>query len=143
MSSLVSQIPPASPSLALTHFTNRLAFETDCSDVHASAQAGEVDYVLLDVRTPPAFAAGHVPGAVNLPYRHLTADNLAAYAPDTLFVVYCAGPHCNAVHRAAARLAAQGFAVKEMLGGLTGWINEGFAVSRQASAPMSAGCGCE
>jgi rhodanese-related sulfurtransferase len=142
MPSLVSQIPAAPASMALTHFSNRLAFETDCSDVHASVQAAEVDYVLLDVRAPHAFAAGHVPGAVNLPYRTLTAEHLAAYPCDTLFVVYCAGPHCNAVHRAAARLAAHGFAVKEMIGGITGWLDEGFALSQTGPGEVRLGCEC-
>jgi rhodanese-related sulfurtransferase len=140
MRSLVSLTPAALPSVALMHFSNRLAFETDCSDVYYSQQAGDLDYVLVDVRNAEAFAAGHVPGAINLPHRTLTQDRLAGFAASTLFVVYCAGPHCNAVHRAAVRLAALGYAVKEMLGGITGWLDEGFALT--AGAGAQTGCGC-
>ena len=43
-----------------------------------------------------------------------------------LFVVYCAGPHCNGTHCAAIRLANMGHAVKMMIGGITGWLDEGF-----------------
>jgi rhodanese-related sulfurtransferase len=43
-----------------------------------------------------------------------------------LFVVYCAGPHCNGAARAAVRLAALGRPVKLMAGGITGWLDEGF-----------------
>lgn len=45
---------------------------------------------------------------------------------DTVFVVYCAGPHCNGADKAAYNLSRLGRPVKIMLGGMTGWIDEGF-----------------
>ena len=118
MPSLVREIPAAPSAIALMHFSNRLTFETDCSDVHGSQAAGEVDFILLDVRGPLAFERGHVPGAINVPRRLLSAEGLAAYPKNTLFVVYCAGPHCNGAARAAVRLAAQqGAAVLALQGG--------------------------
>jgi rhodanese-related sulfurtransferase len=48
---------------------------------------------------------------------------------DTLFVVYCAGPHCNATEKAAIRLAKLGRPVKKMIGGITGWLDEGFSLT--------------
>ncbi|WNW09768.1 rhodanese-like domain-containing protein [Pseudomonas sp. DTU_2021_1001937_2_SI_NGA_ILE_001] len=145
MSSLITQTPAASANEALAHFSNRLRFETDCSDVYHSQQAGEIDYVLVDVRGAAAFAAGHVPGALSLPTKTITAERLAAFPADTLFVVYCAGPHCNGVHRAAVRLARLGYAVKEMIGGVTGWLDEGFTLANddggpRASTPISCAC---
>lgn len=134
MRSLIREIPAASPAEALQHFSRRFAFETDCSDVHQSQQAGDVDYVLVDVRGSDAFAKAHVPGAINIPTRTITAEGVADYAPDTLFVVYCAGPHCNGVHRAAIRLASLGFSVKEMIGGLTGWVDEGLPLQGETPA---------
>ena len=125
MTSLPRETPAATPSAALLHFSQRLAFETDCSDVYQSQERGEVDYVLVDVRSHEAYLAGHVPGASNIPTRDITAERMADFPPDTLFVVYCAGPHCNGVHRAATCLAGLGYAVKEMLGGVTGWLDEG------------------
>lgn len=145
MPSLVRQHPAVQPEAALAHFAQRLAFETDCSDVHASQQAGDVDYVLVDVRSEAAYAAGHVPGAINIPHRLMTAEFMAGYPRDTLFVVYCAGPHCNGVHRAAVRLAGLGFAVKEMLGGVTGWLDEGLSLSgaqSQQAARPAISCAC-
>lgn len=146
MPSLVSEIPAASRAEAQAHFGNRLRFETDCSDVHRSQQTGDVDYLLVDVRGPEAYAAGHVPGAINIPTRTITAERLAAFGPSTLFVVYCAGPHCNGVHRAALRLAGLGYGVKEMLGGVTGWLDEGLALVGDGGtqpAPASAiSCAC-
>ena len=51
---------------------------------------------------------------------------MAAYAPETVFVTYCAGPHCNGAAKGAIRLARLGFAVKVMSGGVEGWKDEGF-----------------
>jgi rhodanese-related sulfurtransferase len=82
---------------------------------------------------PAAFAAGHVPGAVNLPHGRIVERNLAPYPADVLFVVYCAGPHCNGADRAAVALARLGRPVKKMIGGVTGWLDEGFELAREPS----------
>jgi len=130
--SAVSSIPFADSAAALAHFSASLTFETDCADVHAALGSDDprsVDFVLLDVRSPAHFSRGHVPGAVNLPHGKIVASKLAGYPPDTLFVTYCAGPHCNGATRAAIRLAQLGRPVKIMIGGMTGWLDEGFAIT--------------
>lgn len=137
MPSLITEHPATSAEQALAHFSQRLRFETDCSDVYHSQQAGQVDYVLVDVRNATAFAAGHVPGAINLPTRTITPERLAAFPANSLFVVYCAGPHCNGVHRAAARLAGLGHSVKEMIGGITGWLDEGLPLAQADEQPAA------
>ncbi|NWA24479.1 rhodanese-like domain-containing protein [Pseudomonas gingeri] len=146
MTSLISETPAATPSAALLHFSRRLAFETDCSDVHYSQERGEIDYVLVDVRSHEAYLAGHVPGASNIPSRDITAERMADFPLDTLFVVYCAGPHCNGVHRAAIRLAGLGYGVKEMIGGVTGWLDEGLSLvgtdSPANALAHSVSCAC-
>ncbi|RQX83699.1 rhodanese-like domain-containing protein [Burkholderia anthina] len=125
----VTDIPAADSPAALAHFDASLRFETDCWDVHDALASGTPDFVLLDVRGPDLFAAGHVPGARNLPHRKIIEGKLAGYPADTLFVVYCAGPHCNGAARAAVRLARLGRPVKLMIGGVTGWLDEGFTLS--------------
>lgn len=124
----VSAIPAASSAEALAHFSASLAFETDCADVHAALTGGAspVDFVLLDVRGPTHFARGHVPGAVSLPHGKIVASKLEDYPMDTLFVTYCAGTHCNGATRGAIRLARLGRPVKIMIGGVMGWLDEGF-----------------
>jgi rhodanese-related sulfurtransferase len=120
----------ADPQTALDHFEKLLSLETDCWDVHEAMKNGDHDFVLLDVRGPQPFQAGHVPGAINLPHGRINERNLGAYASDTLFVVYCGGPHCNGADRAAVNLARLGRKVKKMIGGIEGWKDEGFDLAR-------------
>jgi rhodanese-related sulfurtransferase len=128
MTTMTATTPPAPPADAVAHFEALLAFETDCWDVHHALTTGPADFVLLDVRSPEHYAAGHVPGAVNLPHGRIVERNLAEYPADTVFVVYCAGPHCNGADKAALRLARLGRPVKKMIGGVTGWLDEGFTL---------------
>lgn len=130
-SSPVSAVRAAAPVAAVAHFGSLLAFETDCSDVHASltvAAPGAPDFVLLDVRSPESFSKGHVPGAVNLPHRKIVEAALTEYPEGTLFVVYCDGPHCNGADKAALRLARLGRPVKKMIGGIEGWKADSFSL---------------
>lgn len=90
------------------------------------ALSKEADFVLLDVRSPALFAKGHVPGAINLPHGKIISSRLAHWPQETLFVTYCAGPHCNGAARGALRLAELGRPVKIMAGGITGWQDEAF-----------------
>jgi len=128
--SIVCEMPPASSETALVHFESIMQFETDCWDVHHAISNKEQDFVLLDVRGPKLFNSGHIPGALNLPHGKIIASKLAEYPVERLFVVYCAGPHCNGATRAAIRLSRLGRPVKTMPGGITGWIDEGFELVR-------------
>jgi rhodanese-related sulfurtransferase len=121
----VTAVPAAAPAVALVHFSALAALETDCWDVHEALASGDPGFVLLDVRGEAAWAAGHVDGAVHLPHREIGEATLRDLG-DALLVVYCAGPHCNGADRAAVRLAMLGRPVKKMIGGITGWLDEGF-----------------
>jgi rhodanese-related sulfurtransferase len=122
----VTQVPAASSEEAVAHFEQEFRFETDCWDVRSALQSSQPGFVLLDVRSPDLFAKGHVPGAVSLPHGKIIPSRLSDWPDDTLFVTYCAGPHCNGAARGALRLAKLGRPVKIMAGGVTGWIDEGF-----------------
>jgi len=128
--SSVTLTRPADSAVALNHFSAALAFETDCWDVHDAISRKVADFVLVDVRSPELFASGHVSGAINIPHAKIIESRLTPYSPDTVFVVYCAGPHCNGAHRGAIRFAQLGRPVKLMIGGITGWRDEGFELVR-------------
>jgi rhodanese-related sulfurtransferase len=126
MSSAVSR-PIAAASLAASaYYHSLLEYETDCWDVHHAISNHRKDFVLLDVRGQESYQKGHLPEAVLYPHSKLKQKNLTEYAADTLFVVYCAGPHCNGADKAALKLAELGRPVKKMIGGITGWLDEGF-----------------
>ena len=135
--SAVAAVPAAPSADALAHFESAFAFETDCWDVHDALSRGVQDFVLLDVRSHALYDAGHVPGALSLPHAKIVESKMAAYPGDTLFVVYCAGPHCNGAHRGAVRLARLGRPVKLMIGGLTGWVDERFEVEPSVPAAQA------
>lgn len=127
--SQVTRFPAASPESALEHFQKRLTFETDCWDVHFGISNDCVDFVLLDVRSPELFAQGHLPTAVNLPHSGIDMTTLPSLQDGFIYVVYCAGPHCNGANKGALKIASLGLPVKEMIGGVEGWKDEGFQLT--------------
>jgi rhodanese-related sulfurtransferase len=130
----VTAIPAAPSEEALARFEQSFGFETDCWDVHQALKEADPGFVLLDVRGPDLFDAGHIPGAIHLPHGKIIGSKLAEWPQDTLFVTYCAGPHCNGAARGAVRLARLGRPVKIMTGGITGWLDEGFDLKRARRA---------
>lgn len=129
----------ADPGRASAHFADRLAFETDCSDVAADIVAGVARFIVVDCRSPALFAVRHIPGAINMPHARITAESVAQRIGDTgtLIVTYCNGPHCNASTRGALRFAELGRVVKEMPGGMDGWLREGFPTETGTVTPAA------
>jgi rhodanese-related sulfurtransferase len=141
MPSPVAETAPASPQAIRDRYAVRLSFETDCWDVHEAIVTGANDFVLLDVRASRLYEAAHVPTAINLPRGEINERSLAAWPRDTLFVVYCAGPHCNGADKAALRLGELGRRVKVMIGGVMGWVDEGFTFAANVLFVVAARCG--
>ncbi|HEY0370404.1 MAG TPA: rhodanese-like domain-containing protein [Thermoanaerobaculia bacterium] len=122
---------------ALAHFESRLEWEIDAADLHANQDA----YIVIDARTPEVFAAGHVPGAINLPHRTITAET-AQFPKDAVLVTYCDGIGCNASTKAAVKLSRLGYRVKEMIGGLDWWRRDGLPVHNGEKVAHAVACGC-
>src|SRR5215468_6240900 len=68
---MMTDIAVADPKEARDHFQRLLSFETDCWDVNEALNTGKPGFVLLDVRSPESYRAGHLPGAINLPHRRI------------------------------------------------------------------------
>jgi rhodanese-related sulfurtransferase len=115
------------PAAIHAHFAHRLEVETDAADVAAALRGGDPGFVLIDARSPEAYAAAHLPGALSVPHATITRERLDAL-PAGPIVAYCWGPGCNAATRAAARISALGREVKEMLGGFEYYVREGHPV---------------
>jgi rhodanese-related sulfurtransferase len=136
--SLVIETPAADPAIARQHFLSKLSFEADPSDVQFDMERGADGFVVVDTRSSEAYARRHIPGAISLPNRSINAESAAVLPKNKVIVVYCWGPGCNASTKAAARLTAFGFSVKELIGGIEYWQKEGYAVegTQPADEPL-------
>lgn len=98
------------------------------------AQAAErlALYTVVDVRTPGEYAAGHLPGAHNIPLEHLhtalPALKAAAARGDLLMV--CASGNRSAT--ACAELASADITAATLTGGTTAWAEQGHPVHRES-----------
>ncbi|HET7489086.1 MAG TPA: metalloregulator ArsR/SmtB family transcription factor [Acidimicrobiales bacterium] len=85
------------------------------------------DVVVLDVRPPEEYAAGHIPGALSAPLDEL--DAVAARLPKRRQVVaYCRGPYCVLAPEAVDRLRQAGFRARRLEDGMPEWRLAGFPV---------------
>ena len=125
----------------LAHYANKLNYETDSWDLKVAVEAGE-NVVVIDARSPEAFAREHIPGAINLPHRAMSAETAAAIDPAALVVTYCDGIGCNASTKGALNMTRLGFRVKELLGGLDWWKRDGHPTSQGEAAGVANECGC-
>ena len=82
---------------------------------------------VLDVRPPEEYAAGHVPGAVNVPLTELE-QYLKTLSPDQEIVAYCRGPHCVLAFDAVAQLREKGLRARRLEDGYPEWKTAGFPV---------------
>jgi rhodanese-related sulfurtransferase len=128
---MTDTLAPVVDEAHVAHLRNRLAWETDPSDVHAAQETGE-RFVLVDSRGDLAWAQGRIVGAVHLPTAQI-ADRAPVEIPlDMPVVVYCWGPGCNGSTRAALAFALLGYRVREMIGGYEYWAREGYPVEGDA-----------
>ena len=96
----------------------------------AEAHGRRPDEVLLDVREPGEWAAGHAPGAVHVPLGHLRTD---AVPPAKRLLVICRSG--NRSERAVAMLRHAGFDAVNVIGGMGAWQSVGLPVVRDDGRP--------
>ncbi|MGD2055284.1 MAG: metalloregulator ArsR/SmtB family transcription factor [Gammaproteobacteria bacterium] len=82
---------------------------------------------VLDVRPPEEYAAGHVPGAVNVPLSRLKRV-LKQLNPEQEIVAYCRGPHCVLAFDAVAHLRKRGLKARRLEDGFPEWKGAGLPV---------------
>lgn len=88
---------------------------------------GAADAVLMDVREPYEWQAGHAPHAVHLPLSALAAGaGLPDRAQARPLVVICRSGHRS--QRAVELLAARGSAAVDVIGGMRDWAEAGLPV---------------
>ncbi|MDZ7803151.1 metalloregulator ArsR/SmtB family transcription factor [Thiohalophilus sp.] len=96
------------------------------------ARARDGHVTVIDVRPPEEYAAGHLPGAVNIPLSELE-QRLAELGEnrDQEIVAYCRGPHCVLAFDAVARLREKGLKARRLEDGYPEWKTAGLPVEEQ------------
>ena len=112
----VAAAPPANPQIdypgfrklteSVEQYRQRRLVDWDAF----AAAARQPGVLVLDARSAPAYAAGHIEGAVNLPFTDFTAESLAALIgrSDRPILIYCNNNFSNneaPVQTKAVRLA--------------------------------------
>ena len=97
----------------------------------ARLERGEV--VVLDVRPPAEFAAGHIRGARSAPITELRR-HLSALPSGAEVVAYCRGPYCVFADEAVRELAGLGFRAQRLVEGFPEWKRAGLPVAVPAGA---------
>jgi len=98
----------------------------DVEALDQRVQEGSV--IVLDVRPPDEYTAGHIPGAVSLPISELE-ERLRELPRDREIVAYCRGPYCLFSCQAVERLRSHGFRAHRMEEGVAEWEERGFPVA--------------
>jgi len=87
-----------------------------------------IPFMLLDVRTPEEYAAGHIAGAKLIPVQVL-AEHLNEIPRDKQVYIYCHSGTRSA--RASKLLADRGFSnIENIKGGIVAWKEAGHPVVR-------------
>ena len=92
------------------------------------------DVVLVDVRPPEEFAAGHIEGARSIPLAELER-RLAELPPDREIVAYCRGPFCAYAHEAVRRLNETGRTARRLQDGWPEWRLESLPAHPSPQSP--------
>ena len=100
------------------------------AEIQAIVETPPADLVILDIRTPEEFAAGHLVGAINIDYYATDFETqLAALNLDVPYVMYC-----NSGNRSSNALPVMdsiGFQeVHELDGGIQAWFGAGLPTER-------------
>ncbi|WP_213064524.1 rhodanese-like domain-containing protein [Acinetobacter tandoii] len=126
----------------LEFYQAKLNYEMDSWDLFEAINQGQ-NIVVVDGRSTTAYAHEHIPNAINIPHRGITAESLAHLDLSLLYVTYCDGIGCNASTKTALKMATLGFQVKELIGGLDWWKRDGYQTAGEnAQAGTSLDCGC-
>ncbi len=84
---------------------------------------------VLDVRPPEEYAAGHIPGAINMPVTELK-KRLHEIPKGQEIVAYCRGPYCLMAFEAVAALRKKGRKARRLEDGFPEWKSAGLPVER-------------
>jgi rhodanese-related sulfurtransferase len=121
----VASVRVAEVAVARTAYLGPEAEQVSREELLGRVADGSV--IVLDVRPPEEYAAGHIPGAVSVPLADLPA-RLAEMPVDRDVVAYCRGAYCVLAHEAVRALTDRGRHARRLDGGMLEWRLAGLPV---------------
>ena len=92
-------------------------------DEAVDMMAKETGYIILDVRRPDEYAAGHIPNAINVPNESIGTDEIPELPDkDQLIMVYCRSGRRS--KEASEKLVKLGYTNIVEFGGILDWKGE-------------------
>lgn len=119
--------------MAVQYFEEELNFKTNPHGVKAAIDGNVTKVTIVDVRSAKDFAAGHIPGAINVPYDQYNGfegndTTFPGLRKDGYNYVYCYQLLCNLGQKAAKKFASLDYPVKEIVGGFQSWKDAGYPI---------------
>lgn len=111
-----------------------LAHKDELEPVHREELLQRVNeglVTVIDVRPVEEYAAGHLPGAINIPPDELE-EKLKALDSEHEVVAYCRGPHCVFSFDAVEKLRLKGVKASRLEDGFPEWKSAGYPVELSA-----------
>ncbi len=123
---------------AVKYFEDEMNFTINPGGVK-SAVLEKHDVVIVDLRREEHFNAGHIPGAINIPFDKWDKfegdqKEFPGLVEGKFHYVYCYELLCNLSQKAAKKFATLGYPVKEMKGGFKAWKNHHYPIEPEQSA---------
>jgi len=115
---MATELKKNDPEKARQYFADKMAFSTGPVEVSNNLKQGTT-LTLIDVREEEDYHKGHVPGALNLPFKRWSSCE--GLRKDALNVIYCYTQACHLGAMAALEFASKGYPVMEMDGGFETW----------------------
>ena len=97
------------------------------------ARAGRGEVIVLDVRPPEEYRAGHIPGARSIPLPELQS-RLGEFPSGVTLVAYCRGPYCVYAADAVELLQRHGYDATRMDQGVAEWRSHGWPIETREEA---------
>jgi rhodanese-related sulfurtransferase len=114
------------------YFRAKLEYEIAPDALKKLLEKSPHNISIVDVRDAGLYAAGHIPGARNIPVDSLVTA-FSSLDKDRTIVTYSGDLACGLSTQAALELAQKGFRVQRLIGGLLEWSRKGFTLEETAS----------
>ena len=121
-------------AVAMKYFENEMNFTTNPGGAKAALDKKQ-NVTIVDVRREADFKAGHIPGAINLPFDKWdrfegNQTEFPGLRKDGYNYVYCYELLCNLGQKAAKKFASLGYPAKELKGGFQSWKDHKYQIEK-------------